>query len=102
MIIAPATANTLAKLAHGVADNLLTSVLLATKKPVLLAPAMNTGMWTNPATRRNVETLRKDGYRFVGPDSGALACGDSGAGRMAEPEAILAAAAALTAESRVQ
>ncbi len=92
VILAPCTANTLAKLAHGIADNLLTSVLLATKKPVLVAPAMNTGMWTNPATRRNIETLLADGLHFVGPDSGGLACGDTGAGRMAEPEEILAAA----------
>ncbi len=96
-IVAPCTANTLAKLAGGIADNLLTSVLLATKRPVLLAPAMNTGMWTAAATRRNVAALRGDGYHFVGPDSGNLACGDSGAGRMAEPEAIASAAIALLA-----
>ncbi len=86
--VAPCTANTMAKLAHGIADNLLTSVLLATKKPVLLAPAMNAGMWTAAATRRNLEILREDGYRFVGPDEGRLACGDNGVGRMAGPEAI--------------
>lgn len=95
VILAPCTANTMAKLAHGMADNLLTSTLLATKKPVLVAPAMNTGMWTALPTRRNLETLRADGYHFVGPASGNLACGDVGAGRMAEPEEIFAAAAAL-------
>lgn len=92
VIVAPCTANTMAKLAVGIADNLLTSVLLATKKTVLLAPAMNTGMWTAPATRRNAATLREDGYHFVGPAEGNLACGDVGVGRMAEPEEIFAAA----------
>lgn len=96
-IIAPATANTLAKLAHGLADNLLTGVLLAYPGPVLLAPAMNTGMWNAPAVQRNVAILRADGRHFVGPDVGHLACGASGTGRMAEPEDIFAAAAAVLA-----
>ena len=91
IVVAPCTANTMAKLAAGLADNLLTSVLLAAKKPVLLAPAMNTGMWTARATVRNLATLRDDGMRFVGPNSGNLACGDSGVGRMAEPDEIFAA-----------
>lgn len=90
-VVAPCTANTMAKLATGLADNLLTSVLLATKKPILLAPAMNTGMWTSPATQRNLRTLREDGRAVVGPGTGNLACGDVGAGRMAEPAEIAAA-----------
>lgn len=95
VVVAPCTANTMAKLVHGIADNLLTSVLLATKKPVLLAPAMNTGMWTARPTRRNLAVLADDGYAFVGPGTGHLACGDAGAGRMAEPEEIVRALAAL-------
>ena len=98
IVVAPCTANTMAKLAYGLADNLLTSVLLATKKPVLLAPAMNTGMWTAAATARNVAALRADGCRFVGPCTGNLACGDSGMGRMAEPEDILAEVEAIFGE----
>ncbi len=95
VVIAPATANTLAKIAHGLADNLLTSVLLATVKPVLLAPAMNVRMWEAASTRRNLEILAADGYRFVGPCAGNLACGDTGMGRMAEVETILAAMEAI-------
>ncbi len=91
VVIAPATANTIAKMAHGIADNLLTSVLLATVKPVLVAPAMNSGMWKAAATRRNIETLKQDGYYLVGPGTGNLACGDTGIGRMSEPAEILAA-----------
>lgn len=91
IVVAPATANTLAKLAHGVADNLLTATLLASRKPVLVAPAMNVGMWEAAATRENMETLRRRGYHVVGPDAGYLACGDIGAGRMSEPKDILAA-----------
>lgn len=100
VVIAPATANTLAKLAGGIADNLLTSTLLACSKPALIAPAMNTGMWRNAATQRNIETLRADGYRFIGPDAGNLACGDKGTGRMSEPEAILEAMEAMLREER--
>jgi phosphopantothenoylcysteine decarboxylase/phosphopantothenate--cysteine ligase len=91
VVVAPATANTLAKIAQGLADNLLTSAILATRKPVLLAPAMNQGMWEAPATRRNILTLLGDGRRLIGPAPGRLACGDSGMGRMAEPEEIIAA-----------
>ncbi len=98
IVVAPCTANTMAKLAHGIADNLLTGVLLAAKKPVLLAPAMNAGMWTAAATQRNLGILREDGYRFVGPDEGNLACGDNGVGRMAEPEAIFGALLEMIAE----
>ena len=90
-VIAPATANIMAKMACGIADDMLSTTVLATKAPVLVAPAMNTGMWTAEATQRNVETLRARGVHFVGPDSGMLACGDSGAGRMSEPPAIVEA-----------
>ena len=90
-VIAPATANMLAKMATGIADDMLSTTVLATKAPVLVAPAMNTGMWTAEATVQNTETLRKRGVHFVGPDSGILACGDKGAGRMSEPETIVEA-----------
>lgn len=87
-VIAPATANIMAKMVCGIADDMLSTTVLATKAPVLVAPAMNTGMWENDATRTNVETLKNRGVHFVGPEGGYLACGDSGAGRMSEPEAI--------------
>ncbi len=90
-VIAPATANILAKMACGIADDMLSTTVLATKAPVLLAPAMNTGMWTAAATQANLKTLQERGIQFVGPDSGILACGDEGAGRMSEPETIVAA-----------
>ncbi len=95
IIIAPATANLLARMAHGLADDLATSVLLAANKPILAAPAMNWKMWENPATQRNVAQLRADGVRFVGPGEGAMACNEWGVGRMAEPAEILGAAATL-------
>jgi phosphopantothenoylcysteine decarboxylase/phosphopantothenate--cysteine ligase len=91
IVVAPATANTLAKIAHGLADNLLSAVILAARKPVLLVPAMNPAMWEAPATRRNMKILLADGRRLVGPGQGRVACGDSGIGRMAEPEEILSA-----------
>ena len=91
-VVAPATANTLAKLAHGLADDLVSAVGLATQAPLLVAPAMNVNMWRHPATQQNVEVLRERGVRFVGPEAGELACGWEGVGRMAEPEAIAAAA----------
>ena len=92
LCVAPASANTLAKLAHGLADNLLTSAALASVAPLVLAPAMNNRMWEHPATRANLETLRARGARVVGPDAGALASkGESGVGRLAEPAEILAA-----------
>ena len=91
MLVAPATANLMAKLAHGIADDMLTTTLLATKAPILLAPAMNTGMWTAQVTQQNLETLTRRGVRTVGPDSGFLACGDTGAGRMSEPKEIVEA-----------
>jgi len=91
IVVAPATADLLAKMAHGLADDLASAVLLATDKKVLAAPAMNVRMWQHPATRRNLATLRTDGILFVGPDEGEMACGEYGLGRMAEPQAILAA-----------
>jgi phosphopantothenoylcysteine decarboxylase/phosphopantothenate--cysteine ligase len=91
VVVAPATADLLAKMAHGLADDLATAVLLATDKQVLAAPAMNVRMWQHPATRRNMATLRTDGIVFVGPEEGEMACGEYGPGRMAEPAAILEA-----------
>jgi len=87
--VAPATANILAKMAHGIADDMLSTTLLATKAPVLAAPAMNTGMWTAPVTQENLAVLKQRGVYQVGPGAGRLACGDAGAGRMAEPVEIL-------------
>lgn len=94
-VVAPATAHTLARLAHGLADDYLTTLLLATPAPVLLAPAMNVQMWHNPATQANVTTLRARGITVMPPGEGELACGMVGEGRMAEPEAILAVSLAL-------
>ncbi|HEV7246426.1 MAG TPA: bifunctional phosphopantothenoylcysteine decarboxylase/phosphopantothenate--cysteine ligase CoaBC [Shinella sp.] len=92
IVIAPATADLMAKMANGLADDLASTVLLATDRPVLLAPAMNPKMWAHPATRRNVETLRKDGLSFIGPNAGEMAeGGEAGFGRMAEPLEIVAA-----------
>lgn len=89
MIIAPATANTLAKLAHGIADNLLTTTALAARAPILVAPAMETHMWQNPATQANMAILRERGVHVIGPAEGRLASGGYGPGRMAEPAEIL-------------
>ena len=94
VVVAPATANILAKMAHGLADDLLSSVALATRAPILVAPAMNTGMWANPATQANLAALRARGVRVVEPGDGELACGTTGTGRMAEPGEIFAAACA--------
>jgi phosphopantothenoylcysteine decarboxylase/phosphopantothenate--cysteine ligase len=91
IVIAPATANVIAKLAHGTADDLLSATVLEASCPVVVAPAMHTGMWFNEATRANVETLTARGVRFVGPVEGALAHGDEGLGRMSEPPEILSA-----------
>jgi phosphopantothenoylcysteine decarboxylase/phosphopantothenate--cysteine ligase len=91
VVVAPATADLMAKAAQGLAGDLATTTLLATDKPVLMAPAMNVRMWNHPATRRNLATLKADGVRFVGPDEGAMACGEFGPGRMAEPAGIFAA-----------
>ena len=90
-VVAPATANTLAKMRFGIADNLLTATLLATSAPIVVAPAMNAGMWSAAATRESVAALKARGVGFVGPDDGELACGVEGAGRMASPEAIFEA-----------
>jgi phosphopantothenoylcysteine decarboxylase/phosphopantothenate--cysteine ligase len=88
LVVAPLSANTLAKLAHGLADNVLTELALAFGGPVLVAPAMNVRMWEHPATRANAAALRERGVEIVGPDAGELAEGESGLGRMSEPEAI--------------
>jgi phosphopantothenoylcysteine decarboxylase / phosphopantothenate---cysteine ligase len=91
VVVAPATADLIAKMAHGIADDLASTALLATDKPVLIAPAMNPVMWDHPATRRSVARVQADGVRLVGPNPGDMACGEIGLGRMAEPEEILAA-----------
>ena len=88
VVVAPATADLMAKAAQGVANDLATTTLLATDKPVLMAPAMNVRMWQHAATQRNLATLRQDGVHVVGPDDGEMACGEFGPGRMAEPAAI--------------
>lgn len=88
LVVAPATAHTLAKLAHGLADDLPSAIALATRAPLLVAPAMNVNMWRHPATEANVASLRARGVQIVGPESGELACGWEGQGRMAEPSAI--------------
>ncbi len=95
ILVAPATANRRAKRRGGIADDMLTTTLLATKAPILLAPAMNTGMWTAEATQQNLQALLERGVHTVGPAEGHLACGDSGAGRMSEPEEIVEAACRL-------
>lgn len=95
LVVAPATANILARMAGGLADDLASTVLLATDKPVLVAPAMNVRMWTHAATQANVETLEKRGIRFIGPNDGAMACNEFGPGRMSEPEEIAAAIGSL-------
>jgi len=100
IVVAPASANILARMANGLADDMATTVLLATDKRVLAAPAMNVRMWLHPATRRNLERLGDDGVLMVGPDSGPMACGEFGPGRMAEPPAIVEAIeAALASEA---
>ncbi len=88
LVIAPCTANVLAKLAHGLADDMLTATALATKAPLVLSPAMNTGMWEHPATQANLATLASRGATCVDAGTGDLACGTCGKGRMAEPQAI--------------
>lgn len=89
VIVAPATANTIAKLAHGMADDLVSTVCLATEAPLAIAPAMNHRMWLHPATQANIELLRARGVQVLGPDTGLLAEGESGPGRLREPEAIV-------------
>jgi len=99
VVVAPATADLMAKAAHGLADDLASTALLATDKPVIMAPAMNVRMWLHPATRRNLATLEADGVTMVGPDEGAMACGEFGPGRMAGPDAIFQAVMARLAQS---
>jgi phosphopantothenoylcysteine decarboxylase/phosphopantothenate--cysteine ligase len=98
LVVAPATADLLARMATGQANDLASTALLATDKRVLCAPAMNVRMWEHPATRRNLETLRRDGVLFVGPDKGDMACGEYGPGRLSEPEDILTAISAFFAK----
>nr|WP_298055319.1 bifunctional phosphopantothenoylcysteine decarboxylase/phosphopantothenate--cysteine ligase CoaBC [uncultured Halomonas sp.] len=95
VLIAPATANIIARLVHGMADDLLTTLCLASEAPKLIAPAMNQAMWRHPATQRNVEQLVGDDWQLIGPAAGDQACGDVGPGRMSEPEEIFSAVAAL-------
>src|SRR4051812_3519396 len=95
LVVAPATANLLARMAAGLADDLAATALLATDKPVLAAPAMNVRMWTHAATVANVETLKKRGVTFIGPNDGAMACNEYGPGRMSEPEEIVVAIEAM-------
>ncbi|QRG65664.1 bifunctional phosphopantothenoylcysteine decarboxylase/phosphopantothenate--cysteine ligase CoaBC [Brevibacillus choshinensis] len=102
VLVAPATANIIGKMANGIADEMLTTILLATKAPVMVAPAMNVNMYDHPAVRANMERLAEYGYRFVEPGVGLLACGWIGKGRLVEPEEIVEAVAAFFAESRTQ
>ncbi|MBI4028126.1 MAG: phosphopantothenoylcysteine decarboxylase [Verrucomicrobia bacterium] len=95
LLIAPATANVLAKLAHGIADDALSTIALATSAPILAAPAMNNKMWDHPATQENVRILKKRGVRFIGPEEGLLACGSKGVGRLCDPDEIVKTAAAM-------
>ena len=99
LVVAPATADFLAKAAHGIADDLLSTLYLCFTGPVLVAPAMNSEMWDKPAVQRNVQQLRADGVQFVDPEEGWLSCRQQGAGRMADPEKILAAIQSLSANS---
>jgi phosphopantothenoylcysteine decarboxylase/phosphopantothenate--cysteine ligase len=99
VVVAPASADLLAKAANGLADDLASTILLATDKPVLIAPSMNTEMWEHPATQRNLAILAGDGVHRVGPDEGDLACGEIGAGRVAEPDSILATIEAMLANT---
>lgn len=89
VVVAPATANMIAKMVHGIADNLASTILMATDKPVLVVPSMNVRMWEHAATRRNTAQLLLDGVSFLGPEQGDMACGEFGYGRMVEPEAIV-------------
>lgn len=100
LIVAPATANTIAKFARGIADDFLSSTYLACFAPVLIAPAMNTTMWEHPATQRNLDQLRADGVYLMDPDAGEMACGTIGPGRLSEPDLIVARALEILASSR--
>lgn len=101
LLIAPCTANVLAKLANGMADDLLTCTALATKAPLVIAPAMNNNMWLHPATQSNVEVLKARGARFVAVASGELACGREGEGRLAELETIISEVQLVMGEAKV-
>jgi phosphopantothenoylcysteine decarboxylase/phosphopantothenate--cysteine ligase len=101
-IVVPATANVIAKFAHGVADDFVTSTYLASTAPVLIAPAMNTTMWEHPATQRNIETLKSDGVYFVEPDTGEMACKTVGPGRLSEPENIVQRALEILQEKKTK
>ena len=94
VVVAPATANTIAKIAHGLADDLVSTLCLATEAPIAVAPAMNRVMWSHPATQANVATLQSRGVAVLGPGEGEQACGETGEGRMLEPDAIAAALSA--------
>ena len=98
VVVAPATANTIAKMRYGLADNLLTATLLATRAPVVVAPAMNTGMWESPVTQENITALKQRGVTVIEPVDGELACGVKGKGRMMDPEQIFQS---LSATSKV-
>jgi len=102
LLVAPATANIIAKFANGVADDFLTSTYLASTSPVLIAPAMNTSMWHHPATQRNLERLKSDGVYVIEPDEGEMACGTIGPGRLSEPEKIVTAALDILRSSEKQ
>jgi len=100
LVIAPATANVLAKLVHGLADDALSTLALATLAPILVAPAMNGKMWLHPATKANVKILKHRGIQFIGPEEGMLACGYEGIGRLWDVDGILEAATKLLAKKR--
>lgn len=100
LVIAPATANTISKIANGICDNLLTSIICAFNKPVLIAPAMNTNMWNNPFVQENIKKLSSNGYEFVDPESGYLACGTNGAGRLADINKIYSKSIELLEEKK--
>jgi phosphopantothenoylcysteine decarboxylase/phosphopantothenate--cysteine ligase len=91
VVVAPATANIIAKIRYGIADDLLSSVLLATRAPIVVAPAMNDGMWESPVTQDNIAALEKRGITVIGPENGELACGTRGKGRMMDPQKIFEA-----------
>ena len=101
LLVAPATADLIARFAHGICDDLLTTLFQVCEAPALLAPAMNASMWQSPATRRNVETLMDSGVRFIGPEEGELACGERGTGRMSGPATIIEALAPLITPRRL-
>jgi len=101
VVVAPATANIIAKTANGICDDLLSTTLcVCWDKPVLIAPAMNSNMWTNPAVQRNVEAIKESGFRTIGPETGRLACGTEGIGRMAEANVIFKEIKSIAAELR--